>query len=64
MCKNKTSVTNEVTFIIRENKNFPCKINQSYFLKTQFPKKKKKKKKKKRIRGNNRRNDGLLISLQ
>ena len=60
MCKNKTSVTNEVTFIIRENKNFPCKINQSDCLKHQFPQKKKKK----RIRGNNRRNDGLLISLQ
>ena len=63
MCKNKTSVTNEVTFIIRENKNFPCKRNQSDCLKQQFPQKKKKKKKK-RIRGNNRRNDGLLISLQ
>lgn len=60
MCKNKTSVTNEVTFIIRENKNFPCKRNQSDCLKQQFPQKKKKK----RIRGNNRRNDGLLISLQ
>lgn len=59
MCKNKTSVTNEVTFIIRENKNFPCKRNQSDCLKQQFPQKKKK-----RIRGNNRRNDGLLISLQ
>ena len=64
MCKNKTSVTNEVTFIIRENKNFPCKRNQSDCLKQQFPQKKKKKKKKKRIHGNNRRNDGLLISLQ
>ena len=60
MCKNKTSVTNEVTFIIRENKNFPCKRDQSDCLKQQFPQKKKKK----RIRGNNRRNDGLLISLQ
>lgn len=42
MCKNKTSVTNEVTFIIRENKNFPCKRNQSDCLKQQFPQKKKK----------------------
>ena len=58
MCKNKTSVTNEVTFIIRENKNFPCKRNQSDCLKQQFPEEKK------RIRGNNRHNDGLLISLQ
>ena len=48
MCKNKTSVTNEVTFIIRENKNFPCKRNQSDCLKQQFPQKKKKKKKKKK----------------
>ena len=44
MCKNKTSVTNEVTFIIRENKNFPCKRDQSDCLKQQFPQKKKKKK--------------------
>ena len=61
MFKNKTSVTNEITFVITENKYFPCKRNQSDCLKQQFPQKKKKKK---RICGNNRRNDGLLISLQ
>ena len=44
MFKNKTSVTNEITFVITENKYFPCKRNQSDCLKQQFPHKKKKKK--------------------